>query len=341
MKSAVWGICGIAVGAVFVLVAGILTIQALGLAAGGQYDLSSSVISFIPRRVPYLLMCALAVLSAVVIFALTVAMRNRSKIVRMAFTGGFTVATLTLIVLSFVFAATGRTPETPMIGVAPGWQGWLNHGGSSSAVHLVVLLAVGSLWMRSSSPQRTPHNAAVSTTKSINTSLKSAMWGIYGVVLAVVFIFIIGILSAQVAARQMGAVLDLNNMVTAIASSTVAFLPITAIAVLSALVMFLLTVAVKNRARRFRVALVVGFGFATILLLSSAFVLAPLRGPKVGLSIGIEPGWVGWLAEGSTTPAVHVVLLLAVASLWLYSSSPKPTPDHEPLQPPKPRAVNL
>jgi hypothetical protein len=336
IKSAVWGICGIATGAVFVLVTGIFTIQALGLAAGGQYDLDNSLAFFTPPRVPILMMCALAVLSAVVIFVLTVAMRNCSKISRMTFTSGFSVATLLLVILSFAFAATGRTPETPMIGVAPGWQGWLNHGGSSSAVHLVLLLAVGSLWMHSRSPQRTPHDATVSTTKPINIPLRSAVWGIYGMLLGVVFVFIIGMLSAQVVARKLGVILDLNNMVTAIASSTVAFLPITAIAVLSALVMFLLTGAVKNRARRFRVALVAGFGFATILLLSSSFVLAPLRGPKVGASIGIEPGWVGWLAEGSTNPAVHVVLLLAVGSLWLYSNSPKPTPNHDPLQPPKP-----
>jgi len=136
IKSAVWGMCGLVTGAVFVLVAGIFTIQALGLAAGAQYDLDNSLASFTPPRVPFLMMCALAVLSAVVIFALTVAMRKRSRISRMAFTGGFSVATLLLVVLSFAFAATGRTPETPMIGVAPGWQGWLNHGGSSSAVHL-------------------------------------------------------------------------------------------------------------------------------------------------------------------------------------------------------------
>jgi len=325
---------------VFVLVAGIFTIQALGLAAGAQYDLDNSLASFTPPRVPFLMMCALAVLSAVVIFALTVAMRKRSRISRMAFTGGFSVATLLLIVLSFAFAATGRTPETPMIGVAPGWQGWLNHGGSSSAVHLVLLLAVGSLWMHSSSPQRTLPDATVSTTKSINSPLRTAVWGTCGMLLGVVFVFTIGMLSAQVVARKLGAILDLNNMVSAIASSRVAFLPITAIAVLSSLVMALLTVAVRNRARRFRAALVVGFGFATILLLSSSFVLAPLRGPKVGASIGIEPGWVGWLAEGATNPAVHVVLLVALGSLWLYSRSPKLTPDHDRIQPPRPLASN-
>jgi len=329
IKNAVWGICGAATGAVFVFVAGIVTIQALGLAAGGQYNLDNSLAFFTPPRVPILMMCALAVLSAAVIFALTVAMRKRSTVSRMAFTSGFSAATLLLIILSFAFAATGRTPETPMIGVAPGWQGWLNHGGSSSAVHLALLLSVGLLWLHSRSPKRTHHDATVSTPKPINLPLRSAVWGIYGMLLGVVFVLIIGMLSAQVVARKLGAILDLNNMVTAIASSTVPFLPMIAIAVLSTIVTFLLTVAVKNRLRRFRAALVVGFSSATILLLSASFILAPLRGPKVGSSIGIEPGWVGWLAEGSINPAVHVVLLLAVGSLLLYSNSPKPSPARE------------
>ncbi|MGV8858828.1 hypothetical protein [Rhodoglobus sp.] len=327
-KSEAWGISGIATGAVFVLVAGLLTIQASGLAAGAQYALNNSLASIITPRVPYLMMGALAVLSAAVVFSLTVAMRNRSAVSRMAFTSGFSAATLLLIIASFAFAATGMTPETPMIGVAPGWQGWLNRGGSSSAVHLVLLLSVGLLWLHSKSPKPTHRDATASMPRPINIPLRSAAWGIYGMLLGVVFVFIIGLLSAQVVARKLGAILDLNNMVTAVSSSTVPFLPMIAIAVLSTIVTFLLTVAAKNRLRRFRVALVVGFSSATILLLSVSFLLGPLRGPKVGASVGIEPGWVGWLAEGSINSAVPVVLLIAVGSLWLYSSSAKTTPDH-------------
>jgi hypothetical protein len=329
IKNVVWGICGAATGVVFVFVAGLVTIQARGIAAGAQYDLNNSLALIITPRVPYLMMSALALLSTAVIFALAVAMRKRSTISRLTFTGSFSVATLLLIIASFAFAATGRTPETPMIGIAPGWQGWLNHGGSSSAVHLVLLLAVGLLWMHSRGPRSTPPDATASIPQPINIPLRSAVWGISGMLLAVVFVLILGMLSAQVAARKLGAILDLNNMVTAIAPSTVAYVPIAATAVLSALVVYLLRVAVRNRLRRFRLAFVAGFGFATILLLSASFVLAPLRGPQVGASIGIEPGWVGWLAEGSATPAVHVVLLLAVGMLWVYSNSPKSTPARE------------
>ncbi|QAV71178.1 hypothetical protein ESZ53_12450 [Salinibacterium sp. UTAS2018] len=325
-KSVMWAICGAASGAVFVFVAGILTIQASGLAAGAQYALNNSVQSIITPRVPYLMMGALALLGLAATFALTVAMRHRSRASQLAFIGSFSTATLLLVIASFALGATGMTPETPMIGVAPGWQGWLNRGGSSSAVHLVLLLAVGLLWMRLRSPQRAPDVATASRPQRVNTLLRSAMWGLLGMLLGVLFISVIGMLSAQVAARRLGVVLDLNNMVTTIASSTVGYLPMIAIALLSALMVFALTVAVRNRLRKFRVALVVGFSAATIVLLAVSFILAPLRGPKAGLSIGIEPGWLGWLAEGSSTPAVHIVVLVAVGALLASLRTARSTP---------------
>lgn len=105
--------------------------------------------------------------------------------------------------------------------------------------------------------------------------MKSAVWGICGIALSVVFVFVVGILSIQVAGLRGGAVLDLSNMAVAVTTAHVPFPQMIAIAVLSALVLFVLTVVVRKRATRFRVAFVVGFSVATLLLVSLAFVLAP------------------------------------------------------------------
>lgn len=340
MKSAVWAICGIALGVVFVFVVGILSIQVFGLKTGTQFDLNNSVISFTPQRVPYLLVFAIAALSAIVVYTLTVAIRKHPRRSRVAFVGGFSVATILLVSLSFFLAPLWGSDGRLSIGpVEPGWVGWLGMGGCSPAVHVVVLLAVSSIWLYSSPRQSAPDSRVVSPTTHASDSVNSAVWGICGIGLGVVFVFAVGILSIQAAGLRLGAILDLNNMAVAVTSPRVAFLQIIGIAALSTLVMFLLAVAVRKRAKRFRVAFVAGFSVATVLLVSLSFVLAPFRGPQDGLSIGFEPGWVGWLVEGGSSPAVHVVFLLAVGSVWLYSSS-RPRPAQGSSQPSKAQAVN-
>ena len=318
MKSAVWGICGIALSVVFVFAVGILSIQVVGLRGGATFDLNNTLVAITSAQVPYLPFIGIAALSTLVMFLLTVAVRKHAKRFRVAFVVGFSVATLLLVSLSFVLNPLYAPDGTLTIGrpLEPGWIGWLGKGGSSPAVHVVFLLALASIWLYSSSRQRAIDSKVV--------SVKNAVWGICGIALSVVFVFVVGILSIQVVGLRGGAVLDLSNMAVAVTTAHVPFPQMIAIAVLSALVLFVLTVVVRKRATRFRVAFVVGFSVATLLLVSLAFVLAPFRGPVEGLSIGFEPGWVGWLGEGGSSPAVHVIFFLAVASIWLYSGARHP-----------------
>ncbi len=326
MKSAVWGICGIALSVVFVFAVGILSIQVVGLRGGAVLDLNNTLVAITSARVPYLPFIGIAALSTLAIFLLTVAVRKHAKRFRVAFVVGFSVATLVLVSLSFILNPLWAPDGTLTIGrpIEPGWLGWLVTGGSSPAVHVVFFLALASIWLYSSSGQRAIDSKVVSPTTHTIDSVKSAVWGICGIALSVVFVFAVGILSIQMAGLRLGAIVDLNNTLVAVTTAHVPFPQMIAIAVLSALVLFVLTVVVRKRATRSRVTFVIGFSVATLLLVSLAFVLAPFRGPVEGLSIGFEPGWVGWLGEGGSSPAVHVIFFLAVASIWLYSGARHP-----------------
>lgn len=153
MRSAVWGICGIALGVVFVLAVGALSVQAIGQEAGAMFDLYNTVIRITPPRIPLLPMLATAVLSVLVMLVLTLGSLELSMRSRQALVAGFFLAAALLITWALLLTAARNTGGDRTVGVLPGWKGWLEKGGRSSAVHVVTLLSVGSLWCRFGSQQ--------------------------------------------------------------------------------------------------------------------------------------------------------------------------------------------
>ncbi|MFV2010478.1 MULTISPECIES: hypothetical protein [unclassified Micromonospora] len=148
--------------------------------------------------------------------------------------------------------------------------------------------------------------------------MKALAWGICGLALGVLFVFVVGILSVQVAGLRAGAVFDLNNVVVAVTSPRVPFLQIFAIATLGGLVTYSFVLGVRKLVRPSWLALVSGFAVSVVVLIFWSFVIAPSVSVGRDLPLGILEGWEGWIQEGGMNPAVHVVFLLALGSLWQF-----------------------
>lgn len=145
-KSLARGLGGVLVGAVYVVLAGLLSIQVIAMQSGAVIDLTNSVVAITSPQLPVLPMLALAALSMLMVYFLATGAQGFRKR-RVAFLAGFGAATLLLVVSSFLFAAR-RAVEVGALsqGLAYGWKGWIEEGGQNSAVHLVLFLSVGALW---------------------------------------------------------------------------------------------------------------------------------------------------------------------------------------------------
>lgn len=159
MRDLGWSISGIGLSVVLVLATGALRIQLIGQEAGAVFDLNNTVVGITSPRTPLLPMLATAMLNALAVLVITRGSRRMHRRSRLALAAGFTFASVLLITSSFFVGFPGDADSSGPLGVVEGWQGWLEKGGSSPAVHVVALLSLGSLWLL-----RVPRGRTVATT---------------------------------------------------------------------------------------------------------------------------------------------------------------------------------
>lgn len=153
MRSSALAIVSVICGAVFVGLAGVLTIRVIGAESGAVFDLNNVVVGVRPPHTAYLPMLALAVLAVVAAYVVirgTARLRRRDRLV---------------VAVSFAFAVLGLVvwgshggwlhgPEGQLaVGVPEGWRGWLREGARSSGVHVVLVIVIGWAWMLGRSSQ--------------------------------------------------------------------------------------------------------------------------------------------------------------------------------------------
>lgn len=151
-------------GAAFVILVGALTVQVIGLQAGAVFDLSNTVVAVTEPRHPVWPSVAIAVLGVLVMVALVAGGRRGG---RPALVGGFVVATAALVVWGFALMVDRNSAGEQTVGVLAGWTGWVEKGGLSPAVHVVLLLALASLWLGAG---RSADQAATSGLSSSSSS---------------------------------------------------------------------------------------------------------------------------------------------------------------------------
>lgn len=151
--------------------------------------------------------------------------------------------------------------------------------------------------------------------------MRTVVWGVSGIALGVAYVFVIGSLSIQVTGRRLGAVLDLKNEIVSVSPPTVPIVPMLGIAVVSGLVMYVLTAAVRALPRVHRLAWVVGFALTVLALVALSWLGPADRFIDPDRPRGMPAGWQGSFEQGGDSPAVHVLLLFAIGSAWLYPGS--------------------
>lgn len=142
MKAAIWFVVGLIEALVFTIAVGLLSVQVSGALSGAVYDLNNTVVAVANPTLPLLQYVAIAVLSLLVLYTVTFGNAALSRSGRLGLTAGVGVGLLALTVWSFVLRSALIGGNAREQGIPTGWDGWVLHGGSSSVVHLLVLVAI-------------------------------------------------------------------------------------------------------------------------------------------------------------------------------------------------------
>jgi len=149
--------------------------------------------------------------------------------------------------------------------------------------------------------------------------MRNVAWLIAGIASSAVFVLGVGRLVVQASGLEVGAVLDLSGELVAVTPPGPAFLPLLGIAVMSGLILALVTVIAATRPRQVR-QLFRASCAATILVLVvvGLVLLATGSGYTTSqLQQGIVPGWNTWLAEGGSSSVVHLMVFVVSGVLWV------------------------
>ena len=124
MKLVLSTAAGLAIGVAYVVLTGILTIQADGLRGGVLFDLDNDLARFQDPRVPVLHLVLNASLSALVFYGVAILPRARPRSVRVGLVAGFVLAVAALLAFSTSVEPNTDMEKGPITGIARGWAGW-------------------------------------------------------------------------------------------------------------------------------------------------------------------------------------------------------------------------
>ncbi len=144
--------------------------------------------------------------------------------------------------------------------------------------------------------------------------MRAAPWFIGGLAVGVAYVLIMGISTVQIAAARGGVVVDLRNEVVEVGSPSTPILQWFVSAVLGVLTFYAIVLHPRRRDVVVRVAAAGGFVVAALAL--SAWSLAiDDDAASEAVSAGTALGWKGWIQEGGTNAAVHLMIGLAILAI--------------------------
>lgn len=145
MKSFLLSILGVVAGVFYIAFAGLLEIQAIGLKQGAIYDISNRIVSVRPPSFPFFPYFSNALLGALVFYVIFIRFRNSPLRQQIFLKASFAASTLGLIIpVGMTFWERLREADVPQIRF--GFFGWLQVGSSVTAVHLLAVLALLSIF---------------------------------------------------------------------------------------------------------------------------------------------------------------------------------------------------
>lgn len=136
---------GLAFSLIVVMTTGILTIQSIGVADGAIINLNNEVVAIANPRVPVLQFAAIAVLAVLAVYLVAFGTWRWEKSTRVCLTLGFVVGLA--VSTAWALMSLSQNPAPGEYAIAPGWQGWIEQGGENSAVHIILLISIASIWL--------------------------------------------------------------------------------------------------------------------------------------------------------------------------------------------------
>lgn len=143
-------------------------------------------------------------------------------------------------------------------------------------------------------------------------NMKKLLWFIAGIIGAAVFTLAVGLLSVQISGALSGAVYDLNNTVVGVANPSLPVLQYVAMAALSALLVYSVTLGVPGPARNGWAA---GVSLGLLAFIIWALALRSMLMADSGREHGIPSGIDGWILLGGSNSVVHLLLLVSAGAL--------------------------
>ncbi|TDE96004.1 hypothetical protein EXU48_07095 [Occultella glacieicola] len=140
-------VAGLLAGTVYVLTCGLLAIRAEAVRAGAIVDLDNQIVAITDPRFPILPFALSAAAGAAMVYGLVYRAGSRRSPADVGLVCGALVACVSLIAWS---ATSDADHLARPASFAVGWEGWVQFGGRSQAVHLVTVLLgvtlVRALW---------------------------------------------------------------------------------------------------------------------------------------------------------------------------------------------------
>lgn len=141
-------VLGMLAGVVFVVVTGILSIQTSGRTMGALYNLNNEIVYVMNPGIASLQYVVFAGLFGLTLVVLTTGVLSDWKGHAAARLAGFSAALIALIPVAFVLAQA-RISSHQQFGMWPeGWRGWIDSGGTSAAMILMLMVALVLLVLR-------------------------------------------------------------------------------------------------------------------------------------------------------------------------------------------------
>ncbi|KAB1637624.1 hypothetical protein [Pseudoclavibacter terrae] len=146
--------------------------------------------------------------------------------------------------------------------------------------------------------------------------MRKTIWFAGGIAMSILYVLLVGYLTLQVIGLAAGAVLGLDNQLTAVTTPGPGLLQLGGIAAASAGVLLGLTWATRRADPANRFSLRLGFAVATTAQVVAAFAVLSQRFEVLNLDTGPAPWVEGWLTRGGTASVVHLMLIVAVGLLF-------------------------
>ncbi|TDW30530.1 hypothetical protein [Cryobacterium psychrophilum] len=140
--------------------------------------------------------------------------------------------------------------------------------------------------------------------------MKNTVWFLCGFLISLIYVLLTGFLSIQIVGLAGGAVFDLGNQLVAVTEPNAGLLQVLTIAVASGAVLWVLTVAIRRQRSAARFVFRVGFGLGTVAQVVASVTLLVQGFTVMNLNRGPAPWLEGWITEGGSNSAVHVVLIV-------------------------------